>query len=41
MLQINLRGIETVKIVTLSNDLLYKLQKIIGCPRDYFTIEVL
>lgn len=39
MPQLKIRGIETEKIRKISKELIDDLTKIIGCPRDYFTIE--
>jgi len=39
MPQIKIRGIEPEKICTISTKIVDDLEKIVGCPRDYFTIE--
>lgn len=39
MPQIKIRGIDSKKICTISTDMVDQLEKILGCPREYFTIE--
>jgi len=39
MPQLKIRGIEAEKIKRISKDLVNDLTEIVGCPRDYFTIE--
>ena len=39
MPQIKIRGIEPEKICTISTKMVDELEKIVGCPREYFTIE--
>ncbi len=41
MPQITIRGIQADKICKISSDMLNELTEIIGCPRDYFTIDCL
>ena len=40
MPQIIIKGMEIDKVKAISTRLVDELQEIIGCPRDYFTIEV-
>lgn len=40
MPQIIIKGMEVEKVKAFSKPLVDELQEIIGCPRDYFTIEV-
>lgn len=40
MPQIIIKGMELDKVKAISTPLVNELQEIIGCPRDYFTIEV-
>lgn len=39
MPQIKIRGIAAEKVCAVSKEMIDSLEKIIGCPRDYFTIE--
>lgn len=39
MPQIKIRGIDPEKICTISTKIVDGLEKVVGCPRDYFTIE--
>ncbi|SHJ77042.1 DUF1904 domain-containing protein [Paramaledivibacter caminithermalis] len=39
MPQIKIRGIGAEKIRSISKELVDELTQIVGCPRDYFTIE--
>lgn len=39
MPQIKIRGVETAKVCSISKNMVDELEKIIGCPRSYFTIE--
>lgn len=39
MPQIKIRGVEPEKVCTISTKMVDELEKIVGCPRDYFTIE--
>jgi hypothetical protein len=39
MPQIKIRGIEKEKIFSISTELINELENIIGCPKDYFTLE--
>lgn len=39
MPQLKVRGIEPQKICKISKALVDELTEIVGCPRDYFTIE--
>ena len=39
MPQIIIKGMELDKVKAISTSLVDELQQIIGCPRDYFTIE--
>lgn len=39
MPQIIIKGMDVNKLKEISRPLVDELQKIIGCPRDYFTIE--
>lgn len=39
MPQLKIRGIEADKIKEVSKELVDELAEIVGCPRDYFTIE--
>jgi len=39
MPQVIIKGMDHEKINTISKPLIDELQQIIGCPRDYFTIE--
>lgn len=39
MPQIKIRGIEVEKICSISTNMIDELEGIIGCPREYFTIE--
>lgn len=39
MPQIKIRGVDTKKICSISKDMIDELEKLVGCPRDYFTIE--
>lgn len=39
MPQIKIRGIKPEKICTISTPMIDQLEKIIGCPKEYFTIE--
>lgn len=37
---LKLKAIDSEKVLEISKDLIDELQKIIQCPRDYFSIEV-
>ncbi|RKD22374.1 protein of unknown function [Caminicella sporogenes DSM 14501] len=39
MPQLKIRGIEAEKIKRISKELIDELTEVVGCPRDYFTIE--
>ncbi len=39
MPQIKIRGVELKDVCSLSDNLINDLEKIINCPRNYFTIE--
>lgn len=39
MPQIKIRGIEREKVLSISTELVNKLENIIGCPKEYFTLE--
>ncbi|MCY6960649.1 DUF1904 domain-containing protein [Clostridium brassicae] len=39
MPQIKIRGMKIQSICNMSKDLVDELQKVLDCPRDYFTIE--
>ncbi len=39
MPQLKIRGIEADKFKVISKDLVDELTRIVGCPRDYFTLE--
>lgn len=41
MPQIIIKGMELDKVKAISTPLVDELQEIIGCPRDYFTIEAI
>lgn len=41
MPQVIIRGMDVEKVKTISGGLVDELTEIIGCPRDYFTIELL
>lgn len=41
MPQIKIRGIELKQVCSISSELIDDLEKIINCPRSYFTIEQL
>lgn len=41
MPQLKFRGIKEDSILTLSTPLVDRLQEVLACPRDYFTIEVM
>ena len=41
MPQLKFRGVKEESILTLSTPLVDKLQELLSCPRDYFTIEVM
>lgn len=41
MPQIRIRGVKKEDIKIISKEMVDNLERIIGCPRDYFTIEVL
>lgn len=40
MPQLIIRGVEVQPIKKISKNLIDELQEIIGCPRDYFTLEI-
>ncbi len=40
MPQLIIKGLEQDKVKQISKPLVDELQQIIGCPRDYFTLEV-
>ncbi|GAA0124563.1 MULTISPECIES: DUF1904 family protein [Clostridium] len=40
MPMLKIRGIEEEKILEVSTELINELEKIIKCPRDYFSIEL-
>lgn len=39
MPQIKMRGVDLEKVCNASKELVDVLEKIVGCPREYFTIE--
>lgn len=39
MPQLKVRGIDAEKLKKISKELIDELTEIVGCPRDYFTIE--
>lgn len=39
MPHLRFRGIEKQEVLDISTELLSNLEEIIGCPRDYFTLE--
>lgn len=41
MPQIIIRGVDAEKVKTISGRLVDELTEVIGCPRDYFTVELL
>lgn len=41
MPQIKIRGIEKEHICKISKDMVDQLEDIIGCPRNYFTVELI
>lgn len=41
MPQIKIRGVELKEVCSISSQLINELEKIINCPRNYFTVEQL
>ncbi|WP_010293253.1 DUF1904 family protein [Clostridium senegalense] len=41
MPMLKIRGIDESKILEVSTELIDELEKIIGCPRDYFSMELI
>lgn len=39
MPQIKIRGVQPEKVCSVSTQMVDELEQIVGCPRDYFTIE--